>query len=69
VEAKNGKFIKLILMPGHNESECQRVLVLPADLFDEQLLNKSVVKAVTEQGGNKRIEVQIKGRTKIVGGL
>jgi hypothetical protein len=66
VEVKGRKIVRLTLEPGDADRERQRTLVVPAGLIDEAALNKAVVKKVTAQGGNTRIEVRVKGRTEVV---
>ncbi len=66
VEVKGGRLVRLALLPGDTGREQQRTVVLPAGLVDDASLNSDAVKSVTAQGGNKRIEVRVKGPAELV---
>ena len=68
VEVKGGRLARLTLLPGDAERVQQRTLILPVGLADEAMLNTAIVKEVTVQGGNRRFDVRIKGRTEFVQG-
>jgi len=65
-DVKGGHLVRLTLLPGDAAREQRRTVVVPAGLVDEAVLNKAVVKSVTAQGENKRIELRIKGRTELL---
>lgn len=64
---KNGRLVKLRLLPGDKEVEYQRTLVIPSTLIDAQTLNKSAVVSVAETNGSQRIAIRFKGQTDIFG--
>ena len=66
VVVKDGRLVGLRLLPGDNNEECLRTLVIPSCLVDEKSLNKEVVKSVKKQGDNRRIEICFKGRTELI---
>jgi hypothetical protein len=66
VVVKEGRLVRLTLVPGDKDREQRRMLVVPAGLIDEAALDTDAVTEVTEQARSKRLGIRIKGRTEIV---
>ncbi len=65
-EVRDGRLMRLALLPGDPAREHRRVFVVPSALLDGVSLNKECVRSESPQGANRRIEVCFKGRTELV---
>lgn len=66
VVVKSGRVSKLQLVAGDRDAECQRSLLVPAGLVDENALDGAVVHAVKTQDGHRSIDVRFKGSAQVI---
>jgi len=67
-EVKEGRLVRLALLPGDPSREQRRTIVLPASLAEQVAFNTSSVKSVTRQNGITRLDVHVKGSVELVQG-
>lgn len=67
VAVKDGRFTKLMLLPGDANVTHLRKLVLPSSLVGEGPLNSPSIKATTSKGSNLLVAIEFKGPTNLIG--